>query len=42
MKTSITKGLRRGLRAAGIGATVAVAIGFASAGAANADTFIPP
>lgn len=41
MKTSITKGLRRGLRAVGVGATVAVAIGFASAGAANADTFIP-
>ncbi|MGW0019012.1 MspA family porin [Rhodococcus sp. NPDC003382] len=41
MKTSITKGLRRGLRAAGVGATVAVAIGFASAGTANADTFVP-
>ncbi|ETT23964.1 hypothetical protein RAJCM14343_2568 [Rhodococcus aetherivorans] len=41
MKTSITKGLRRGLQAAGVGATVAVAIGFASVGAANADTFIP-
>ncbi|MHD0280756.1 MspA family porin [Rhodococcus aetherivorans] len=41
MKTSIANGLRRGLKAAGIGATVAVAIGFASAGAANADTFVP-
>ncbi|WP_420751691.1 MspA family porin [Rhodococcus sp. O3] len=41
MKTSITKGLRRGLQAAGVGATVAVAIGFASVGAANADTFVP-
>ncbi|MBC2588914.1 MspA family porin [Rhodococcus aetherivorans] len=40
MKTSIANGLRRGLKAAGIGATVAVAIGFASAGAANADTFV--
>ncbi len=42
MKTSITKGLRRGFRAAGIGAAVAVAIGFTSVGAANADTFVPP
>ncbi|WP_068154926.1 MspA family porin [Rhodococcus phenolicus] len=41
MKTSITKGLRRGFRAAGIGAAVAVAIGFTSVGAANADTFVP-
>ncbi|MDO1480629.1 MspA family porin [Rhodococcus ruber] len=41
MKTSITKGLRRGLQAAGVGATIAVAMGFASVGAANADTFVP-
>ncbi|MGX7732488.1 MspA family porin [Rhodococcus sp. 2H158] len=37
MKTSITNGLK----AAGIAATAAVALGFATAGTANADTFVP-
>ncbi|MFD4179529.1 MspA family porin [Rhodococcus sp. NPDC058514] len=32
-------GLRRGLQIAAVGATAAVAVGFLSAGAANADTF---
>lgn len=41
MKTSFKTGLRRALKTAGVGATVAVAIGFASVGAANADTFVP-
>ncbi|AKE91193.1 MULTISPECIES: MspA family porin [Rhodococcus] len=41
MKTSFKTGLRRALKSAGVGATVAVAIGFASVGAANADTFVP-
>ncbi|MBS9376243.1 MspA family porin [Rhodococcus sp. B50] len=41
MKTSVISGLRRGLKVAGMGATIAVALGFASAGAANADTFVP-
>lgn len=41
MKTSVKNGLRRGLKAAGVGAVMATAIGFASVGAANADTFVP-
>jgi MspA len=36
-----TNGLRRGLKIASVGATAAIAIGFLSAGAANADTFVP-
>ncbi|MFD4183738.1 MspA family porin [Rhodococcus sp. NPDC058514] len=34
-------GLRRGLQIASVGATAAIAIGFFSAGAASADTFVP-
>jgi hypothetical protein len=34
-------GLRRGLQTAAVGATAAIALGFLSAGAANADTFVP-
>jgi len=41
MKTSVKNGVRRGLKAAGVGAVMATAIGFASVGAANADTFVP-
>lgn len=41
MKTSVKNGVRRGLKAAGVGAVMATAIGFVSVGAANADTFVP-
>ncbi|MFD4267479.1 MspA family porin [Rhodococcus sp. NPDC058481] len=34
-------GLRRGLQTAAVGATAAIALGFFSAGAASADTFVP-
>ncbi|TQF74045.1 MspA family porin [Rhodococcus spelaei] len=40
MRTS-NKGLRRGLQVTSVGSVAAVAIGFFSAGAANADTFVP-
>ncbi|MGW6375904.1 MspA family porin [Rhodococcus sp. NPDC055112] len=40
MNTSKT-GLRRGLQISAVGAATAVALGFLSAGAANADTFVP-
>jgi len=36
-----TSGLRRGARIGGVAAAAAVALGFLSAGAANADTFVP-
>lgn len=36
-----TNGVRRGARAAGVGAAVAMAMGFFSVGAAHADTFVP-
>ncbi|MCZ4556307.1 MspA family porin [Rhodococcus maanshanensis] len=38
---SSTIGLRRGLRISAVGAATAIAVGFLSAGAANADTFVP-
>ncbi|MET4610383.1 hypothetical protein ABIC28_001361 [Rhodococcus sp. PvR044] len=38
---SSTIGLRRGLRISAVGAAAAIAVGFFSAGAANADTFVP-
>ncbi|SEL18906.1 MspA family porin [Rhodococcus maanshanensis] len=38
---SSTTGLRRGLQISAVGAATAVAVGFLSAGAANADTFVP-
>lgn len=41
MSENRTTGVRRGARAAGVGAAAAVAIGLLSAGAANADTFVP-
>ncbi|SEM40957.1 MspA family porin [Rhodococcus maanshanensis] len=34
-------GLRRGLKTAALGSAAAIALGFFSAGAANADTFVP-
>ncbi|SNX90227.1 hypothetical protein SAMN05447004_104285, partial [Rhodococcus sp. OK270] len=40
MNTS-KNGLRRGLRISAVGAATAIAVGFFSAGAANADTFVP-
>ncbi|MBF6214803.1 MspA family porin [Nocardia puris] len=41
MSENRTNGLRRGARAAGVGAAAAVAMGLLSTGAANADTFVP-
>ena len=41
MSENRTTGLRRGVRAAGVGAAAAVAMGLLSTGAANADTFVP-
>ncbi|AXK87748.1 MspA family porin [Nocardia farcinica] len=41
MSENRTKGLRHGVRAAGVGAAAAVAMGLLSTGAANADTFVP-
>ncbi|NNH70150.1 mspA family protein [Nocardia uniformis] len=41
MSENRTHGLRSGARIAGAGAAVAVAVGLLSAGAANADTFVP-
>ncbi|MBF6497059.1 MspA family porin [Nocardia cyriacigeorgica] len=41
MSENRTNGLRRGARAAGVGAAAAVALGLLSTGAANADTFVP-
>ena len=41
MSENRTTGLRRGAQVAGLGAAAAVAIGLLSAGAANADTFVP-
>ncbi|MEV0297250.1 MspA family porin [Nocardia sp. NPDC050710] len=41
MSENRTNGLRRGARVAGVGAAAAVAMGLLSAGAANADTFVP-
>lgn len=41
MSENRTHGLRRGARAAGVGAAAAVAFGLLSAGAANADAFVP-
>lgn len=41
MKSTRKNSLRRGLRIAGTGAAIAVALGFTSVGAANADTFVP-
>ncbi|MEV6430909.1 MspA family porin [Nocardia sp. NPDC051463] len=41
MSENRTIGLRRGVRVAGVGAAVAVAMGLFSTGAANADTFVP-
>ncbi|MFG1784085.1 MspA family porin [Rhodococcus oryzae] len=38
---SSKNGLRRGLQISAVGAATAVAVGFLSAGAANADTFVP-
>jgi hypothetical protein len=38
---SSNTGLRRGLQISAVGAATAVAVGFLSAGAANADTFVP-
>ncbi|AQA21494.1 mspA family protein [Rhodococcus sp. MTM3W5.2] len=38
---SSNNGLRRGLQISAVGAATAVAVGFLSAGAANADTFVP-
>ncbi|MDO1480630.1 MspA family porin [Rhodococcus ruber] len=41
MSNKHTSGLRRGARIGGVAAAAAVALGFLSAGAANADTFVP-
>ncbi|HEY5853133.1 MAG TPA: MspA family porin [Aldersonia sp.] len=41
MSENRTTGLRRGAQVAGLGAAAAVTIGLLSAGAANADTFVP-
>ncbi|MHD0280757.1 MspA family porin [Rhodococcus aetherivorans] len=41
MSIKHTSGLRRGARIGGVAAAAAIALGFLSAGAANADTFVP-
>ena len=41
MSKTYTSGLRRGARIGSVAAAAAVALGFLSAGAANADSFVP-